>query len=128
MTADGVAEILAEDFEERRSDEFLTRIADRVSDKIRNKLATTGRRAHLFPDPAKFREVAQVAARLVLAEKGYVSAGAASPSEWIRQLRYRFDDECNEVLQSLNAYDADSDGKLADDETKGYLRTFSTKR
>lgn len=128
ITGDDVASILAEQFEDRRSDEFIDRIVIRVEDKLKNKLASTGRRAHLYPDATRFREPGLTAARLLLAESGYIPA-TASAAEWIRALRFEFDDLTAEIIKSVSSpFDENADGAISPSETKNAFRRLRVER
>jgi hypothetical protein len=128
IDAETVAAVLAEQFEDRRTDEFIDRVVERVHDKLNNKLAATGHRAHLFPDPSRFREPARTAIRLILAESGYIPT-AATASEYIRALRFEFDDLCEESIRSIaTPYDKDGDGALSDSERNQHWRTMRVRR
>ena len=128
VSSEDVSAILSENFEDRRSDEFTDRIVQRVLEKLQNKIASTGRRAHLYVDAKRFREPGLTAIRLLLAEKGYIPA-TASAAEGIRALRFEFDDLCSEVIKSLaSPYDKNEDGAFSGEERKQSFRRVRVER
>ena len=124
ITATEIAELLALGYGTTRSPEFCSKIAERVSSKIRNGIEQTGRRPYLYASPNAFSEVAEIGARWVLAETGIALVGDVA--ELVREYRFAFNDELQKVVMGLKGYDAAADGRT--DAPKRNVMTIRTTR
>lgn len=104
-----VRSVLANTFQERKSEAFCDRVAGVVNDRIRSAILRTGRRPWLYLSPLVFDEAARQGIRYALAEEGVYPGGDAISA--IRELRFAFDDA---VAQSLTAaaYDSNAQGGI----------------
>lgn len=123
-----VREILA-DFgagQANRSNSWCQDVADRVSDKIRGKLAQTGRRPSLYLSPSLFSDIARAGIRAELATRGIALGGQVYEAQ--RETRFAFDDGLATLIQSLQAYDSNGDGEISTAEAKPKLFTIRMRR
>ena len=127
IAAIDVAEVIALTYGEQRQDVFCEHVVERVNNKIRRHLASTGRRPYLYGSSDLFKEAATTCIHWVLAESGFAPAGA-DISEWIRQMRIQFDQEIKQVISSMEVYDTDADGEFSADERKPHYWTVQTRR
>jgi hypothetical protein len=107
-SASDVATLLSSVYRSPRTLDFCEQVAERVDAKLRGSIERTGRRPFLFLDASKFREVAEVAARWVLADLGISTIG--DPVASSREYRFAFGDELQKVVAGLASYDARNDG------------------
>ena len=119
ITVGEVAELLATVYQAPRSAEFCRLVAERVSAKIRNAVEQTGRRPYLYLSPSAFGEVAQVAARWVLADMGIGHVGDLAGL--VREYRFAFADEMTKVVAGLRGYDSNNDGKFDSTERRNVV-------
>lgn len=102
-----VRSVLANSYQERKSESFCDRVAQLVNERIRSAVQRTGRRPWLYLSGLVFTEAARQGIRYCLAEEGVYPGGDAISA--LRELRYAFDDAMTQSLTAA-AYDADADG------------------
>ena len=104
-----VRSVLANTFQERKSEAFCDRVAAIVNDRIRAAIFRTGRRPWLYLSPYVFDEAARQGIRYALAEEGVYQGGDAIAA--IRELRFAFDDAVAQALTAA-AYDSTANGTV----------------
>ncbi len=119
MTAADVQTLLSTTYKATRAIEFCRMVAERVDDKIRGAVEQTGRRPYLYISSRSFAEVAQTAARWVLADMGI--GATHDVANLIREYRFAFGDEISRILAGMKGYDANNDGMLKPNERRNTL-------
>ena len=107
-----VRSILANSFQERKSESFCDRVAELVNDRIKGQVQRTGRRPWLYLSPYVFAEAARQGVRYTLAEEGIYPGGDAISA--VRELRFAFDDAMSQAIRAAQ-YDADATGQIDGD-------------
>lgn len=85
-------------------------VADKVNDKIRAKLAQTGKRPSLYLSSLVFADVARSGIRYELALRGVAHGGQVLEAQ--RETRFAFEDGLTSVITGLSAYDSNADGQI----------------
>lgn len=102
-----VRSVLANTYQERKSESFCDRVAQLVNERIRGAVQRTGRRPWLYLSGLVFNEAARQGIRYALAEEGVYPGGDAISAQ--RELRFAFDDAMAGALTAA-AYDSNADG------------------
>jgi len=102
-----VRSVLANTYQEKKSEAFCDRIAQLVNERIRGAVQRTGRRPWLYLSGLVFNEAARQGIRYALAEEGVYPGGDAISAQ--RELRFAFDDAIASALTAA-AYDPNADG------------------
>lgn len=102
-----VRSVLANSYQERKSESFCDRVAQLVNERIRGAVQRTGRRPWLYLSGLVFTEAARQGIRYALAEEGVYPGGDAISA--LRELRFAFDDAIAQALTAA-AYDSNADG------------------
>lgn len=102
-----VRSVLANSYQERKSESFCDRVAQLVNERIRGSVQRTGRRPWLYLSGLVFNEAARQGIRYALAEEGVYPGGDAISA--LRELRFAFDDAIANALTAA-AYDSNADG------------------
>lgn len=102
-----VRSVLANTYQEKKSETFCDRIAQLVNERIRGAVQRTGRRPWLYLSGLVFNEAARQGIRYALAEEGVYPGGDAISAQ--RELRFAFDDAIAAALTAA-AYDPNADG------------------
>lgn len=104
-----VRSVLANTYQERKSEAFCDRVAELVNGRIRGAVQRTGRRPWLYLSGLVFGEAARQGIRYALAEEGVYPGGDAISA--LRELRFAFDDAMTQALTAA-AYDGNADGAV----------------
>lgn len=104
-----VRSVLANSFQERKSEAFCDRVASTVSDRIQSQIYRTGRRPWLYLSPYVFAEAARQGIRYTLAEEGIYPGGDAIAA--VREMRFAFEDAMTQALTAA-AYDSTASGQV----------------
>lgn len=108
-----------------RADQWCAQVAVEVDNELRAAIEATGRRPWAFLSAAAFRGAGLAGIRYVLSQQGLAWGGQIYEAQ--RTLRFAFDDKLSGVVNAL-AYDSDDDGKIDDDEAKGWLGAIQAVR
>lgn len=120
-----VRSVLANSFQERKSEAFCDRIAETVNARIQGQIQRTGRRPWLYLSPYVFAEAARQGIRYTLSEEGIYPGGDAISA--VRELRFAFDDAMTHALTAA-AYDSTASGTVDDSQPKGAIYTIQAVR
>lgn len=104
-----VRSVLANSFQERKSEAFCDRIADTVNQRIQGQVYRTGRRPWMYLSPHVFAEAARQGIRYTLAEEGIYPGGDAISA--VREMRFAFEDAMTQAIAAA-AYDTNASGTV----------------
>jgi hypothetical protein len=125
VTAEDVRAIMADTFRQKADQALCTRIANRVSDKIKAALIQSGRRPSAYLSPDVFRPAAEAGIRYALAEDGIILGSNVYEAQ--RETRFAFHDQLTQAIQG-QVSDRDGDGKLSTSELKPMGNSFRVTR
>lgn len=111
-----VAAVVAELGGGVRSEAWCQDVADRVVDRIKGKLAQTGRRPWLYLSSSVFTDAARQGIRYELAQRNIALGGQIYEAQ--RELRFAAEDTLATVITSLAGYDKNADGVIDADEAR----------
>lgn len=111
-----VAQVVAEIGGGTRAEAWCADVAERVCDRIKAKIETTGRRPWLYLSSQVFTDAARQGIRYELAQRGLALGGNVYEAQ--RELRFAAEDTLQGVITSLAGYDANADGKIDPDEAR----------
>ena len=94
------------------------RVAAEVNGNLRGRLLESAAFISRYWDPDTLAESARIMLRLVLADKGYWT-GDGDREDQLRSLRIELKERIGGMLKGGQAYDANNDGEIDDDETDG---------
>jgi hypothetical protein len=125
VTPEDVRGIMADTFRQKADQQLCTRIANRVSDKIKAALIQSGRRPSMYLSPDVFRPAAEAGIRYALAEDGIILGSNVYEAQ--RETRFAFHDQLTQAIQG-QVIDRDGDGKLSSSELKPMGNSFRVTR
>lgn len=111
-----VAAVVAELGGGIRPEAWCQDVADRVTDRIKGKIAQTGRRPWLYLSSSVFADAARQGIRYELAQRGIAHGGLIYEAQ--RELRFAAEDTLATVITSLAGYDKNADGTIDGDEAR----------